>query len=111
MNKQITRIFAALLFTAALAVSGAEAAVQKTTKGDRITVVGNPPAGPAAVAANPHKGPVTETNVVRQYGVDTKKHTVHEEAAMEKSMPECQYVTRRDGANRQTNTVMAHQEK
>ena len=109
MNKQIIRIFAALLFTAALAVTGAQAATQQTSKGARITVAGNPPAGPAAVAVNEHKGVLVEKKVVRQHVVDSKKHIVHEQAAVEQTMPQCQFVTKRDGASRETNTVMVHQ--
>jgi len=111
MNKQIIRIFAALLFTAVLTVSGAQAAIQQTTKGERITVVGNPPAGPAAVSTNPHQGAIVEKKVIRQHVVDSKKHILHNQAAVEQSMPQCQFVTKRNGASRETNTVMVHQAK
>lgn len=104
------RLLAAFAVTATLALTAAQAktVLKDTGRGERLTLVGNPPAGPAASSVNTHQGPLVEKKVVRQHVVNSKRRIIHEQAGIEQSMPQCRFVLKRDGANRQTKTVMVH---
>lgn len=110
MNLKASNILASLAVAGVLAMASAQAetTTQDTTRGERTTVVGNPPAGPAYEAVGTHQGPLVEKNVVRQHIINPKRRTIHEQAAVERSMPKCRYVWKRDGANRQSKLVMVH---
>lgn len=108
--KSNIRLLAALAVAATIGVAAAQAEIttKDTGRGERQAVVGNPPAGPAYAPASIHQGPLVEKKVVRQHIVDPKKRTLHEQAAIEQTMPQCHFVLKRDGSNRETHTVMVH---
>jgi hypothetical protein len=103
-----------VLFAAAIVAgaAGAQAGVitVKTSKGERLALVGNPPAAAVAAKAGLHAGcpAMIEKSVVRVHAVDPKGHSLEKQAGVEAPMPGCKVKLQRDGAAKESGLVMEH---
>lgn len=108
-TKSVLALFAAAVVAGA---AGAQAGIitVKTSKGERLALVGNPPAATAAAKSVLHANcpSMLEKKVVRIHAVDTKGRNLETRAGVDASMPDCKVKLQRDGAAKESGLVMEH---